>query len=36
VGFIAESSTPEEFGAFVSDEVVKWQTIVKDTGVKPE
>jgi tripartite-type tricarboxylate transporter receptor subunit TctC len=34
VGFIAESSTPAAFGAFVSDEVTKWKTIVKDTGVK--
>ena len=36
VGFIAESSTPEQFGAFVGDEVTKWQKIVKDTGVKPD
>jgi len=36
VGFIAQSSTPEQFGAFVSDEVTKWQKIVKDTGVKPD
>jgi tripartite-type tricarboxylate transporter receptor subunit TctC len=36
VGFIAQSSTPEEFGTFVSDEVTKWQNIVKDTGVKPD
>jgi tripartite-type tricarboxylate transporter receptor subunit TctC len=36
VGFIAESSTPEAFGAFVGDEVTKWQKIVKDTGVKPD
>jgi tripartite-type tricarboxylate transporter receptor subunit TctC len=36
VGFIAQSSTPDEFGAFVSDEVTKWQKIVSDTGVKPD
>jgi tripartite-type tricarboxylate transporter receptor subunit TctC len=36
VGFIAQSSTPEQFGAFVSDEVTKWQKIVRDTRVKPD
>jgi tripartite-type tricarboxylate transporter receptor subunit TctC len=36
VGFIAESSTPEAFGAFVGAEVTKWQKIVKDTVVKPD
>jgi tripartite-type tricarboxylate transporter receptor subunit TctC len=36
VGFIAQSSTPEEFGAFVGEEVTKWQKIVGDTGVKPD
>jgi tripartite-type tricarboxylate transporter receptor subunit TctC len=36
VGFIAQSSTPEQFGTFVSDEVAKWQKIVRDTGVKPD
>jgi tripartite-type tricarboxylate transporter receptor subunit TctC len=36
VGFIAQSSTPEQFGAFVSDEVAKWQKIVLDTGAKPD
>jgi tripartite-type tricarboxylate transporter receptor subunit TctC len=36
VGFIAQSSTPEQFGAFVTDEVTKWQKIVGDTRVKPD
>jgi tripartite-type tricarboxylate transporter receptor subunit TctC len=36
IGFIAQSSTPEQFGAFVRDEVAKWQKIVMDTGVKPD
>jgi tripartite-type tricarboxylate transporter receptor subunit TctC len=36
VGFVANSDTPEQFGEFVTSEVTKWQTIVKETGVKPE
>jgi tripartite-type tricarboxylate transporter receptor subunit TctC len=36
VGFIAQSSTPEQFGDFVKSELTKWRKIMKDTGVKPE
>jgi tripartite-type tricarboxylate transporter receptor subunit TctC len=36
IGFEAEPSTPEEFGQFVESELGKWQTIVKETGAKPE
>jgi tripartite-type tricarboxylate transporter receptor subunit TctC len=36
IGFEAESSTPEQFGQFVTSELVKWKKIVQETGVKPE
>jgi tripartite-type tricarboxylate transporter receptor subunit TctC len=35
-GFETESSTPEEFAAFIASELVRWKKIVQDTGVQPE
>lgn len=35
-GFLAGSSTPEAFGAFVESQLALWERIVKDTGAKPE
>jgi tripartite-type tricarboxylate transporter receptor subunit TctC len=35
-GFETESSTPEEFRAFIASELVRWKKIVQDTGVQPE
>ena len=35
-GFDTESSTPEQFGSFIDSELIRWQKIVKDTGVKAE
>jgi len=29
-------STPEEFGRFIADEIVKWTKVVKAAGIKPE
>jgi tripartite-type tricarboxylate transporter receptor subunit TctC len=29
-------STPEEFGAFLKSELVKWAKVVKDTGSHPD
>ena len=30
------SSSPEEFGALIRSELVKWAKVVKDAGIKPE
>ena len=29
-------STPEEFGAYVKQEIARWQKVARDAGVKPE
>jgi tripartite-type tricarboxylate transporter receptor subunit TctC len=36
MGFDAFSSTPEELGAFVKTELVKWTKLVKEAGIEPE
>jgi len=28
--------TPEEFNRYVADDIVKWERVVKTSGVKPE
>jgi tripartite-type tricarboxylate transporter receptor subunit TctC len=35
-GFDAFTSTPEELGAFVRGELVKWGRWTKEAGIKPE
>jgi len=35
-GALARSWTPEEFGSFIHDEVVKWAKVVKASGAKVE
>jgi len=35
-GLDAMSSSPEEFGALIRSEVVKWGKVVRDAGIKPE
>ena len=36
MGFDAFSSTPEELGAYVEAELVKWNTLVKEAGIERE
>lgn len=36
VGFEPEPSTPDEFGAFVAKDLIRWTRIVKETGAKPD
>lgn len=35
-GAEAASGTPEEFGAFVKTEIVKWRNVMKAAGIKPQ
>ena len=35
-GALATAWTPQEFGSFIHDEVVKWGKVVKASGAKPE
>jgi len=35
-GLVLTPTTPEEFGAFLRDEVAKWAKVVQDTGAKIE
>ena len=36
IGFDGFSSTPEEFGAFIKDEIVKWGRMARAAGIEPE
>lgn len=36
MSFDAFTSTPEELGAFVAAELVKWSGLIKDAGIQPE
>ena len=36
VGFIMIASTPEEFGAFIKTETVKWEKLIRDNAIKVE
>jgi tripartite-type tricarboxylate transporter receptor subunit TctC len=35
-GIVAVGSTPEEFRAFVSEEIVRWRKVITDAGIKME
>jgi tripartite-type tricarboxylate transporter receptor subunit TctC len=35
-GIVAVGSTPDEFRAFVAEEVARWGTVIKDAGIKAE
>jgi tripartite-type tricarboxylate transporter receptor subunit TctC len=35
-GIVAVGSTPEEFRAFVADEIVRWRKVITDAGIKVE
>jgi tripartite-type tricarboxylate transporter receptor subunit TctC len=35
-GLVLTPTTPEQFGAFLRDEVAKWAKVVQDTGAKIE
>ncbi|WP_369413598.1 Bug family tripartite tricarboxylate transporter substrate binding protein [Caldovatus aquaticus] len=36
IGFEARTSTPEEFGAFIRDEIAHWGRMVRAAGIEPE
>ena len=36
VGFIMIASTPDEFGAFIKTETVKWEKLIRDNAIKVE
>jgi tripartite-type tricarboxylate transporter receptor subunit TctC len=36
IGFDGFSSTPEEFGGFIKDEIVKWGRMARAAGIEPE
>lgn len=36
VGFIMIGSTPEDFGAFIKTETVKWEKLIRDNAIKAE
>ena len=36
VGFIMIASTPEEFGAFIKAETMKWEKLIRDNAIKVE
>jgi tripartite-type tricarboxylate transporter receptor subunit TctC len=35
-GIVAVGNTPDEFRAFVAEEVARWGTVIKDAGIKAE
>ncbi|MEN3382211.1 MAG: hypothetical protein V7608_2255 [Hyphomicrobiales bacterium] len=35
-GIVAVGNTPDEFRAFVADDVARWATVIKDAGIKAE
>lgn len=36
IGFEAKTSTPEEFGVFIRDEIAKWARMARAAGIEPE
>ena len=36
IGFEGFSSTPEELGAYIKDQLVEWQKMVEDAGIRPK
>jgi tripartite-type tricarboxylate transporter receptor subunit TctC len=35
-GIVAVGSTPEEFRAFVTEEIARWRKVITDAGIKME
>ena len=35
-GVDAQSSTPEEFAAYISSEMAKWKVVIEKANIKPE
>jgi len=35
-GFDPVGSTPEEFGAYIKSEILKWGKVIRDAGIRPE
>ena len=35
-GAVAMTMTPDEFGKYIADDIVKWEKIVKISGAKPD
>ena len=33
-GYVAATSRPEEFGAFVKEEIAKWSRVIRDAGIQ--
>jgi tripartite-type tricarboxylate transporter receptor subunit TctC len=36
IGVIVAPSTPEELGSFIKSEIAKWETVIKDSGIRIE
>ena len=36
LGFEIVGSTPEQFGAYIKSEIVKWAKVVRASGAKPD
>jgi tripartite-type tricarboxylate transporter receptor subunit TctC len=36
IGVVVAPSTPEELGSFIKAEIAKWETVIKETGIKVE
>ena len=36
LGVVAVSSTPEQFGAYIRSERIKWAKVIKESGAKAE
>jgi tripartite-type tricarboxylate transporter receptor subunit TctC len=35
-GFDPVGSSPEEFGAYIKSEILKWRKVIRDAGIRPE
>jgi tripartite-type tricarboxylate transporter receptor subunit TctC len=35
-GIVAVGNTPDEYRAFVADEIARWAKVIKDAGIKME
>jgi tripartite-type tricarboxylate transporter receptor subunit TctC len=35
-GFDPVGSSPEEFGAYIKSEILKWGKVIRDAGIRPE
>ena len=36
IGILPITSTPDEFAAFIPEEIKKWAQVVKDAGIQPQ